>query len=120
MPAPLLRIQSADPDGSDRPLLTLDSSRLTQGFWTSALPDGFASTVQLLASGETPGVLNPGERREVPIYYAGLQQPWDFSDNQVEMEIRIFYATNTEALNWANIRTNQRPFWISEQGWDRS
>jgi YD repeat-containing protein len=118
MPAPLLRIQSSDPDGSDKPLLTLDPNRLSQGFWTSALPDGFDNTLQILASGATPGVLNPGERFQIPIYYAGLQQPWNFSDNQVEMEIRIFYATNSETLDWANIRTNQRPFWINQQAWE--
>ena len=34
MLAPILTLQSADPDGSDRPLLTLDRSRLIGGFWT--------------------------------------------------------------------------------------
>src|SRR6185503_8945984 len=34
MAAPILVFQSGDPDNSDRPLLTLDQSRVTEGFWT--------------------------------------------------------------------------------------
>ena len=82
MAAPILILQSGDPDNSDRPLLTLDQSRVTAGFWTSAIPDGFAHSVQIYASGAAPGVLQPGERIRVPVYYAGLQQPWDFSDTR--------------------------------------
>ncbi|HXG49040.1 MAG TPA: hypothetical protein VNO52_15555, partial [Methylomirabilota bacterium] len=40
MPAPLLALRSADPDGSDRPILTLDESRLVQNFWAGGLPPG--------------------------------------------------------------------------------
>ena len=47
-------LQSSDPDDSDKPFLTLDQSRITQGFWTSAVPDGFSHTIQILASGKTP------------------------------------------------------------------
>jgi hypothetical protein len=78
MPAPLLVLQSADPDTSDRPLMTLDRSRLVAGFWTSAIPAGFANSVQFLATGATPGLLQPGESGRMPVYFAGLQGPWDF------------------------------------------
>jgi hypothetical protein len=43
IPAPLLILYSDDPDGSDRPLMTLDQARVNAGFWTSAVPAGFSS-----------------------------------------------------------------------------
>jgi RHS repeat-associated protein len=118
MPAPLLRLQSSDPDGNELPILTLDQSRLTQGFWTAGLPDGFSTTVQVLASGATPGILNPGERFRVPVYYAGLLQPWNFSDNRVEMEIRIFDASNPEPIAWDQLRDDLRPVTMTQDAWD--
>ncbi len=117
MAAPLLRLQSADPDGSDRPILTLDQTRLTQGFWSSSLADGFANSVQFLGNGATPGVLNPGERMRVPVYYAGLQQPWNFGDNRIEMEIRIFDASNAELIPWDTLRDGLRPVTIQNDAW---
>lgn len=52
MRAPLLIVH-----GSDHALLTLDPSLSARGFWTAARPRGFSDTVQILASGETPGIL---------------------------------------------------------------
>jgi RHS repeat-associated protein len=117
MPAPLLLLRSSDPDGSDRPLLTLDQSRVTAGFWTSALPDGFSHEIQIFASGATPGVLNPGESFTVPVYYAGLQQPWDFSDNQVEMEVRTFSVDDTTPIDWNALQSSSRPPTINADAW---
>jgi RHS repeat-associated protein len=120
MPAPILTLQSADPDGSDRPLQTLagSSKGLTTGFWTSAVPDGFDTSVQIYASGESPGLLLPGETVRVPVYYAGLLQPWDFSDDQVEFEIRIRNAEDPELINWASRKATLRPAWIPPEVWD--
>jgi hypothetical protein len=80
--APILILYSNDPDDSDRPLMTLDRSRLVSGFWTNAVPEGFASAVQFIAVGSTPGVLQPGESGRMPVYFAGLQRgvPGRFSD----------------------------------------
>ena len=71
MPAPLLTLT-----GTQNPFLTLDPTRLTAGLWTLALPAGFSHSIELLGSGATPGVLQPGETMRVPVYYAGQQQPW--------------------------------------------
>src|SRR5687767_2235707 len=38
MPAPILQLRSADPDGSDRPIFTLNETLLQEGFWTGTLP----------------------------------------------------------------------------------
>src|SRR5262245_657183 len=76
MPAPVL-VVSATQNGIAGALLTLDQTKLTQGLWTSSTPDGFAQSVQILASGATPGVLAPGEKVRVPVYYAGwLRDQW--------------------------------------------
>jgi RHS repeat-associated protein len=100
MPAPLVQVRSADSDDSDKPLLTLNDQRLHDGFWTSALPAGFDHSVSILASGAQPGVLQPGEKMRVPIYYAGLQQPWDFSDDGVELGLSIIDVNDPRAMNW--------------------
>ena len=100
MPAPLLVLASGNPDGSDRPFLTLDANRLTTGFWTSAMPEGFSHSVQFLASGAVPGMLEPGETGRVAVYYAGLQTPWDFSDTQVEFNLGVLQASDATPVDW--------------------
>ncbi len=115
--APILVLGSEDPDNSDRPLLTLDQSLVTQGFWTSAIPDGFANSVQIYASGATPGVLQPGERIRIPVYYAGLQQPWDFNDTAVEFELGTHTAGDTTAIDWPSLEAELRPDWIAPDVW---
>src|SRR5207244_2668250 len=65
MPAPLLVFRPtqthADGTTTSKALLTLDPARVSSGFWTSALPAGYSNSVQILASGATPGTLQPGE-----------------------------------------------------------
>ena len=78
MEAPILMLRPTQ-KGKAGAILTLDKTRLSAGFWTSVMPEGFANEVQFLASGEIPGLLQPGESRRVAIYYAGWQQPWDIS-----------------------------------------
>ena len=118
MPAPLLLLKSADADDSDRPVLTLDQSLLVQGFWTSAEPDGFSHTISILASGNTPGVLQPGESFRVPVYYAGLQPPWDFSDIAVEFELRTFTTDESTPIDWNALKTSMRPPAINADAWE--
>ncbi|HYT94193.1 MAG TPA: nidogen-like domain-containing protein, partial [Gemmataceae bacterium] len=116
MPAPILTLENTN---GLRPLLTLDQSLLTQGFWTSALPKGFSNSVQIYASGAVAGVLQPGERIRVPVYYAGLQQPWDFSNDNVQhYDIRIHDAGSTEVVDWAGMKDAMRPSWIPADAWD--
>ena len=117
MAAPILVLRSGDPDNSDRPILTLDQSRVTEGFWTSALPDGFANSVQIYASGAAPGVLQPGERIRVPVYYVGLQLPIDFSDTGVEFELGVHTAGDPTTIDWQLLAAQLRPGWIAADAW---
>lgn len=121
MPAPILTLQSADLDDSDKPLLTLNQTKLAQGFWTTALPNGFSHSVQIYASGAVPGVLQPGERFRVPVYYAGLQQTngtWDFTDTNVEFQVRVHLAGSNDQIDWNGLKDGLRPDFISSDAWD--
>ena len=113
--APLLVLSNPN---NDRPLMTLDVTRVTQGFWTSALPDGFSTTLSILASGKTPGVLQPGESVTVPVYYAGLQQPWDFSHTTIPFNLGVITTTDATAINWNALEAGLRPSWIASVAWD--
>ncbi len=129
MPAPMLTL--ANPN-NDRPLLTLDQSLITQGFWTSAIPNGFSTSISILASGATPGVLQPGESVTVPVYYAGLEQPWDFSHTTVPLTLGVLQAANPGSpgyladraqagppptIDWAALKASLQPGWLNSNAW---
>jgi YD repeat-containing protein len=111
MPAPLLVLS-----GTLNPLLTLDATRILPGFWTSANPDAFNHTVEILGSGATPGVLQPGETMRVPVYYAGLQRPW-VSTNTVTFNLTVTNPDDTTPIDWASLRDGLRPPGIDPVAW---
>jgi RHS repeat-associated protein len=115
LPAPILIVESGDPDES--PWLSLDQSHVTQGFWTSAIPDGFAHAVQIYASGAAPGVVQPGERFRVPVYYVGLEQPWDLDDLVVELELRVLGVGDPTPIDWPSLGNELRPDSIAADVW---
>lgn len=111
-------LKSSDPDGSDRPILSLDQSRLVQSFWSAGLPPGTSHEIFILASGAQPGVLNPGERRKVPVYYMGLLEPWNTEDSKVEMQIRYWTADDTSPIDWAARKASLRPPTLDSLTWN--
>jgi YD repeat-containing protein len=118
MPAPLLVLQGTGPTPAIRPVITLDSSRIVQNFWSSVPPPGTGNKVYILGSGAQAGVLNPGERIRVPVYYLGLQQPWDFTQNSVTMGIRFWTADNTNSIDWSTREASFRPPTLDSNTWD--
>jgi hypothetical protein len=67
--------------GTKQPLLALNQELVMPDFWsfwirlsqcTTNLLAGLGDSVQFLASGRTPGILQPGESVTVPIYYLGV------------------------------------------------
>ena len=115
MPAPVLLLESSFAD--DLPLFTLDKSLVVSGFWTSALPTGYSNTVEILASGKVPGVLEPGESVTVPVYYAGMQMPWSFNEAQFKFDLRIFNTTDTDSVDWTSLQSTLQPAGITDAEW---
>jgi RHS repeat-associated protein len=117
MAAPLLLV-SATQKGRAGAIMTLDQTRLSQGFWSAAMPEGFANSVQFMASGDTPGVIQPGESRRVPVYYAGWQQPWDFGYPAFDWNVGVLEETNQVPVNWDGMKAGMRPDYIRTDAWD--
>ena len=95
VPAPLMVLQSADRQGDQFPILSLDLARTVQDFWSSALPPGLSYRLMVLGSGAVPGVLNPGERISVPFNYLGEKPALD-RDLDLELELLCVEADGTE------------------------
>jgi RHS repeat-associated protein len=117
MPAPLL-VLTATQNGREGGFLTLQKVGLTEGFWTSATPEGFSHSVQILASGAIPGVLLPGEFYRVPVYYAGWEKPWDMSYPPFNFNLGVLKADDSSTADWASLKDSMRPITISTQAWD--
>ena len=115
MPAPLLVLGSTDP--AERPLLTLDPTKITQGLYTATLPEGYSNTIQILASGQIPGVLLPGESITVPVYYAGLQQPW--SGTHVPLNLGVIETTDTGSVDWSSLKSSLEPPNVPTGAWNQ-
>jgi RHS repeat-associated protein len=118
MPAPIL-VVTAVMNGKQGALLTLDAALQTSGFWTSATPEGFAQSVQILASGAQPGILQPGESEQVPVYYGGwLRNQWDLSNPPIYFTVGVLGADSTQAVDWPSLESALQPPSISAQAWD--
>ncbi|WP_406698318.1 MBG domain-containing protein [Singulisphaera sp. Ch08] len=115
MPAPLLML-TATQNGKPGALLTLDNSRLIEGLWTSAIPDGFTNSVQFLGSGETPGVLQPGESVRVIVHYAGWQKPWTASAPFL-FTLSTLTSDDLTPIDWAAMESSLRPDVYSPAAW---
>ncbi len=117
MPAPLLQVRA--PEGSpNRPILTLDPNLTVQNFWagTESLPPGGSTEIFILASGNQPGLLQPGESFQVPVYFTGLLQPW--SATSLALEIRYWTSDNPDSIDWAPLKSQLRPPTLNAAVWD--
>ncbi len=122
MPAPLIVFAPSQTHGDGTTtfsaLLTQDASLVTQGFWTSSVPAGFSNVIVLLASGATPGVINPGESERVPVYYAGWQQPWDLSYPPMQFNLSVVKADNSTPFDWTSLKQSLPLPGVSQAAWD--
>ena len=117
MYAPLLTVSATQNDRQGA-LLTLDSSRIKNGFWTSAIPEGFSTSVQFIASGATPGLLQPGETGRIPVYYAGWLKPWDFSYPPIYWNLSVLQANSTTSADWEVHKDEMRPHYVRSDAWE--
>ena len=123
MPAPLL-VLSAPPETIDGqtivnlPLFTLNPALQVSGFWTSAMPAGYSNTVEILGSGKVPGVLEPGESITVPVYYAGMQQPWSFAESNFDFSLQTYPQSDSTTVNWSSLQSSLQPPDMSSATWN--
>jgi RHS repeat-associated protein len=123
MPAPLL-VLSATQNGNPGAWLTLNPALQASGPNTSAAPAGYSQSVEILASGATPGVLAPGESIRVPVYYAGwnaLQflpgvSVWSPA-TPIKFSLTTLNADNTTPANWSQLLASSRPQNINPAAW---
>jgi len=103
---------------TDRVLLTQSMAQLARGLRSIPPPSRFGDSIQVLGSGEVPGILNPGERKRVQVMSAGLLKPWDFGDVQVQFSLGTVLPANPVAIPWNSIRDEMRPATIPPAAWN--
>lgn len=123
MPAPLLIVQSNDPEGDQFPILTLDMSRTVQDFWSTVLPPGTSHRLMMLGSGAVPGVLNPGERMSIPYNYLGEKAPFEPTDGNLELELLCVHdearpGVRETQIDWAGLKSALKPASVPADIWD--
>jgi len=117
MPAPLL-VLSAIQNGLRGALLTFDASRVSAGLWSTAKPKDFSQTLQMLGSGNTPGLLQPGESMRVAAHYAGWLQPWDLRYPPIQFTLGTLTEDDTTPMDWPSLKNELRPPRLSDGAWD--
>ncbi|MHB1558088.1 MAG: RHS repeat-associated core domain-containing protein, partial [Isosphaeraceae bacterium] len=100
------------------PLFTLNPALQVAGYWTSALPAGYSNTIEILASGKVPGVLEPGESVTVPVYYAGMQQPWNFVETHFDFSLLSYTQGDTTPVDWSGLASSLRPPGMPDAAWN--
>jgi hypothetical protein len=95
--------------GNHGALLTLDPAKIPQGLWSAVKPEGLSYSVQFLASGATPGILQPGETGRMPVYYAGLLPPWDSLNHEVDFDLAVLQADDSSSIDWGQFEQSWRP-----------
>ena len=121
MPAPLLIVTATQemygvPVNSA--IMKNSPTMIPRGFWTNSMPEGFSSTIQILASGETPGIIQPGESFKIPIQYAGWRKPWNFAYPPINFKLGVLEANNETPVNWDLLKEEMRPESIAEDLWE--
>jgi hypothetical protein len=116
MTAPLL-VLDADQDGNHAAWFTLDEALRQSSFWTSAVPEGVSHSVQFLAGGDTPGILQPGETVRMPVYYVGWQGGLNMS-TPINFTLGVLTADDTTPADWPGMKDEMKPESISDAAWD--
>jgi YD repeat-containing protein len=117
MPAPVLQL-TASQNGNLGGFLTLDSTLKNEAFNTNSTPAGFGQSVQILASGSTPGLLEPGETDAVSVYYGGwLSSQWNAATPAVAFTVGLLSADNTTTIDWNSMEAGMQPASIPSAAW---
>ena len=66
---------------------------------------------------EVPGWLEPGESITVPVYYAGMQQPWNLSETSFQFNLDAYTQKDTTTIDWSSLQTNLQPSGVANTAW---
>jgi RHS repeat-associated protein len=111
MPAALLIVRVLTPGWAP----VLDFPRVREAFWSPALPDGISDTIQILAVGNTPGLLQPGESFQVP--YTFVRVAGGLGNNAIDQRLTVTTTANTEGVDWTALRDTVRPPHLDPIAW---
>ena len=112
--APLLTVQPRSEDNAYPALMTLDKSVYQANYWSAVESNDFSTSVRIYAQGESPGLLQPGERIRVPIYYRAVGSV-DGRDPTLSLLVRD--ANDTETIDWAAYISGSQPNTIDSDAW---
>ncbi|MBQ6828642.1 MAG: RHS repeat protein, partial [Thermoguttaceae bacterium] len=112
--AALLTLTATNDRGERNAMLTLDAAQAQVPYFSTFMPDGFASSISLLTSGASNGVLGPGETLEIPVYWGGWVKPWDSAS--FEFELSLVEKTETAALDAAEMEKSLRESFTTSRG----
>ncbi len=117
VPAPIL-VLTASQGSSQGGFLSLDPTLAGLGYNANATPAGFSNTVQFLASGATPGMLEPGETIQVPVYYAGwLSSQWN-PNLPVNFSLTEVGTDDSDPIDWSTVASGLQLGSINDTAWD--
>ena len=103
MAAPLL-VLTATQNGQQGAFLTLDPSLAGKAYDSATTPAGYGPSVQFLASGQVPGVLEPFESETVQVYNAGwLSTQFNSSGPPVMFSLGELDTTSTQTIDWSSM-----------------
>jgi hypothetical protein len=54
----------------------------------------------------------------VPVYYAGWQQPWDFSYPPISTTLGVVKVQDPTAVDWAALKDQMRPDYVLPEAWE--
>ncbi len=115
-PAPLL-VFGAYQLGNRGAFLTLEESLGGRDLSAGALPEGYRYALQVLVSGQTSGLLQPGERARIPVYYCGWEKPWAMG-----YPLIVFTVSEAkdlpEPVDWLEVEDQIRPGGVAREVWD--
>ena len=105
--APLLMIGPGSPNTNE--LFTLNSS-----LENATSSRGYSSYAQVLASGQTAGLLNPDESVTVPVYFYDATDPV----SNLTFGLLSYNRDNTSAVGWSSLQTSMQPAGMSTTAWN--
>ena len=120
----MIYVQMTDAAGNQKAILTLDSSLKDQSFAASVMPDGFSNNLQVMASGETEGTIQPGETVTIPVYWGGTLRPWNTTSQQISISFltteengeKYTYTPNGNLAQFIDAAGNKTEFVYDEFG----